>query len=68
MTPETKAKHLEWIREASYEDLLRKNRFASIGSEFFQDDEIYVALVTKMKILERDDPNLRSRTSKVVGW
>ena len=56
-----------WIDEASYEDLLRKWRFASVGSLWFQGEMgDYYAKVMAKKRDETADNGVSA--SKAVGW
>ena len=64
MTPETKA----WIDNASYEDLLRKWRFASTGDPLLQGDAgKHFQEVMKRKRAEVGDEG-HVRASKEIGW
>jgi hypothetical protein len=63
MTPEHKA----WIDNASYEELLRKWRFAPIGDSFFQGDT--GAYYGGALAAKRDaDPDAAVAASKRIGW
>ena len=63
MTPEQK----KWIDEASYEDLLRKWRFASVGEPMFQGDtgKYYSKVMNEQRSA---DPGGHVRASKSIGW
>ena len=57
-----------WIDQASYEELLRRWRFAPIGSPFFQDDvgRYYAARMAEKRAAEGDAAHVRA--SKTIGW
>ena len=64
MTEEMK----HWIENASYEELLRKWRFATMGDPFFQGE---IGLYYQDVMIRRRHevgPAERIRASKVVGW
>ena len=58
---------MEWIDNASYEDLLTKLRFAPVGDPFFMGEvgDYFMAVMTK-----RRDADLaeHTRVSKKIGW
>ena len=61
-------RHKKWIDEASYEDMLRKVRFAEIGNPFFHGEtgEYYLSVMKeKEKLLA---PGERVTISKRIGW
>ena len=61
MTPEQK----KWIDEASYEDLLRRVRFAPVGDPMFQcDTDYYFKVMDKLKSADRAE---HVRASKALG-
>ncbi len=57
----------DWIDKASYEDLLRKWRFAPVGSPFFVGEEgnYYSKIMADKKAV---DHNEAVRASKTIGW
>jgi len=58
----------KWIDDASYEDLLRKWRFAPSGDLFFQGDTgEYYSKVMKEK-QSKLEPGEASSASKNIGW
>ena len=58
----------KWIDNASYEDLLRKWRFAPAGSPFFQGEVgQYFVLIMGKKRKEVGDAE-HTRASKAIGW
>ena len=63
MTPEQK----EWIDQASYEDLLRRWRFAPVGDPFFQGDtgDYYSKIMGELRAA---DPAGHVAASKSIGW
>lgn len=64
MTPDQK----EWIDTASYEELLRKWRYAPVGDPMFQDDtgQYYSKqMAEKRKEIGNDE---QVRASKNIGW
>jgi len=63
MTPEQK----KWIDEATYEDLLRKWRFAASGDPMFQGDagDYYAKVMVEKKAY---DPAEAVAASKRIGW
>ena len=60
----------EWIDEASYEDLLKKWRFAPTGSAYFARDtgmgDYYESVMNKKKTEMGDEA--AARISKIIGW
>ena len=64
MTPEQK----KWIDEASYEDLLRKLRFAPAGDPMFIDDTVYEYYSKVVQERKAADPAAHVRASKSIGW
>ena len=58
----------QWIDNASYEDLLRKWRFAKIGDPFFQGEigEYYCDIMKRRRAEVNDDEH--TMTSKQIGW
>lgn len=57
-----------WIDNASYEELLYKNRYASIGDPFFQGEVgVHYTLVMQRKKLEIGIEEA-IRISKKIGW
>ena len=67
-TEKTVAEMLAWVERASYEDLLRKWRFAPAGDPHFLTPEVFKALQAKMWRLRREDPAQHVRASKAIGW
>ena len=64
----TQQEMLDWINEASYEELLRKWRFAPAGSEFFQGDigKYYAKIMAERR---KEIGNVEhARISKRLGW
>jgi hypothetical protein len=63
MTPEQKA----WIDGASYEDLLRKWRFAPAGDPMFVGDtgEYFKAVMARKRA---ENPDGAVRASQDIGW
>ena len=63
MTPEQK----KWIDEATYEDLLRRNRFAPIGDPMFRGDtgDYYSKVMNEKRAA---NPGEHVRASKAIGW
>lgn len=58
----------DWIDNASYEDLLRKARFAPIGDPYFQ-GELGSYFMTAMMLRRANlPPGEHTTTSKRVGW
>ena len=58
----------KWIDSASYEELLRKWRFAPAGSPWFQGEiGIYFDEVIRKKRKEIGDEE-HTRISKAIGW
>lgn len=57
-----------WIDEASYEELLRKNRFAPIGDPFFQGEvgKYYILVMQRKKFEVGIEEAIR--ISKKIGW
>jgi len=57
-----------WIDTASYEDLLRKRRFAVSGDPFFQGEvgDHYVKVMSERRAEVGVDEHVR--ISKLVGW
>ena len=57
-----------WIDTASYEDLLRKRRFATSGDPFFQGEvgDHYVKVMNERRAEVGVDEHVR--ISKIVGW
>lgn len=58
----------KWIDAASYEELLRKWRFASAGSHWFQGEIGNYYQQTMMKKKEEIGDEAATRASKSVGW
>lgn len=63
----TDAQRREWIDGASYEELLRKWRFATTGDPFFR-DEIGVYYSQTMARKREADPSTAVAASKNIGW
>ena len=63
MTPEQK----KWIDGASYEDLLRRNRFAPVGDPIFQ-GECGDYFLKVMAERQAADPAGHVAASKQIGW
>ncbi|CAK2831347.1 conserved hypothetical protein [Vibrio crassostreae] len=57
-----------WIDNASYQELLRKNRFAPVGDPFFQGDigEYYLKVMGDKRIEIGNDSHVAA--SKAIGW
>jgi len=76
MTTEQEMK--AWIDQASYEDLLRKWRFAEVGSPWFAGEvgEYYKEMMGKRRqaemvaetLMTGDVPDVHVRASKRIGW
>ena len=74
----TEAEKIAWIDQASYEELLRKWRFAPVGDPWFQGKvgEHYVKMMAERKraeevaetLLTGKETDIGCRTSKRVGW
>ncbi len=64
MTPEQK----KWIDEATYEDLLQKNRFAPIGDPLMIGDsgDYFIEAMRKKRAEVGDAAHVRA--SKSIGW
>ena len=59
---------IDWIDNASYEELFRKWRFEPTGSPWFQPPiGDYFAKVFRMR-QEEVGPDVHSATSKKLGW
>ena len=60
--------HKEWIDTASYEQLLRRWRFAESGDTIFQGEsgKYYADMMAKRKEIVGDKEH--TRTSKCIGW
>lgn len=57
-----------WIKNATYEQLLRKNRFASIGDSMFI-GELGTFFMKTMKVKKQDLTNEEQvKISKKIGW
>jgi len=58
----------EWIRNATYEDLLRKWRFAPSGSIWFQGDmgKYYEKVMAKKRAEVGEEAHVKA--SKNIGW
>ncbi len=64
----TKEERKKWIDNASYEDLLRRWRFASAGSPWFQGEiGIYFEKIM-MKKKKEVGHAAAVRASKTIGW
>ena len=61
-------KDKEWIDNASYEDLLRKQRFAPLGDKFFLRGELSDYFYKQIYKLRDADPNGAVAASKRIGW
>ena len=57
-----------WIDQASYVDLLRKWRFAPVGSPFFQGElgRYYAERMAEKRAAAGDAEHVRA--SKAIGW
>ena len=57
-----------WIDTASYEDLLRKNRFAPAGDPFFQGEvgDYFLKIMAAKRYEVGDGEHVRA--SKRIGW
>jgi len=64
ISPDLKA----WIDKATYEELLRKWRFAPAGSPLFTGEvgEYYKERMTRLKAIVGDEEHVR--VSKAIGW
>ena len=64
----TKEQMIDWINNASYQELLQKWRFAPSGSEWFQGE--IGAYYSKVMFAKRDQvgPAEATRASKNIGW
>ncbi len=64
MTPDQK----EWIDNANYEALLRRNRFAPLGDPIFQGDTgaYFLEVMSHKKALLSNENQVA--TSKRIGW
>lgn len=60
--------HKKWIDEASYMEMLRKNRFAKSGDPFFsgKTGEYFFKVMYEKK--DRLKPGEAVTISKMVGW
>ena len=58
----------QWIDNASYEDLLRKNRNAPVGDKFFQGEigSYYLKVMAEKRELVGNDAHVAA--SKNIGW
>lgn len=64
----TKEELIHWIDSASYEELLRKWRFAPAGDPFFRNEVgVYYCSVLHRK-REEIGPEKHAAVSKRVGW
>lgn len=65
--PVTEPEMIEWIDNASLEDLLRKNRFSPIGDPFFRNEvgDHFMGVLAQRR---NEDPSEWTRVSKKVGW
>ena len=65
---QTETEMIEWIDNASYEELLRKWRFAPAGDPFFQGDigKYYEKVLAGRK--KEVGGAEHSRLSKKIGW
>ena len=66
----TEEEMLRWVEGASYEQLLRKQRFEPIGSPWFITESVAERIFARMAEL-RAAPGGREeavRASKAVGW
>jgi len=68
MTSPTKEELITWIDKASYEQLLRRNRFAAAGNIYFQGEvgKHYMEVMFKKK--EEIGPVAATAISKNIGW
>jgi len=68
LTPESRAAQIEWIDEASYEDLLTRWRFAASGDPFFVGEVgEYYAKIRAERFIEVGAAE-HTRISKLIGW
>jgi hypothetical protein len=60
----------KWIDGATYEDLLRKQRFEPVGSPWFLEQEVADHFFERMKALRSAEGGLEEhvRASKAIGW
>ncbi len=63
----TDAERIEWIDGASYEQLLRRNRFAPVGDPMFQGavGDHFMAVMAEKRAAE---PDHGVGASKRIGW
>lgn len=64
----TNAEMKEWIDNASYEELLMKNRFAPIGDKFFAGEigKYYMSAMNQKKEMVGQENAVKA--SKKIGW
>ena len=63
----TRQEMMDWIDNASYEQLLCKWRFAPIGDPFFQGamGDYYAEVLSRRR---NEDPARHVQASKNIGW
>lgn len=64
----TRQQMLDWVASATLYELLYKHRFAPCGDPFFVDEEVSVALSSKLNALRIANPEGFVRASKEMGW
>lgn len=63
-----KQEHKDWIDEANYELLLRRNRFGPLGDEIFLDDTGEYFLKSMAAKKQKLGINEAVAISKRIGW
>lgn len=65
----TQQQRLDWIKKASYEELLRLWRFEPVGSPWFSDEVVSEAFEESLKEKKAAlGDGMAASVSKVVGW
>ena len=60
--------HRDWIDNATYEQLLRKWRFAKVGDPMFRDDTGDYYAKARARKKEEVGPEAAVAASKRIGW
>lgn len=58
----------DWIDKASYEDMLRKNRFAPVGDRMFTGDTGNYFMQVMAEKRDSLNPGQKAEISKRIGW
>ncbi len=64
----TETEMIAWIDNATYEQLLRRWRFAAVGSPWFQGEVGGHYAKTMKRQREKVGPATHTRISKEIGW